>query len=277
MPSPLHEDAIAFLRQRGVPLSADGLNRAMNILAANGQLRPSYGGSPEMGGPMNDQVSVEALPPPTPRPDAVSVSPLPPPVQDFTPTVGMDPIAEQALQQDVAAEARHMRGGERLPPQKPQMQAQTAPQPQQATQVAEKESKDDDDPYNIGPTALAAGAAVGGGLGFHALRKHLQSQGNDQWVRANYAKMAESILGQGAAPDPSYQRVIQQLTTALRSGDLETAEAVAQNLLPEDQKALGRIFNNPPEALGRGPSTAKRAVDAGGRVVRALATRGRSR
>lgn len=46
---PLNEDAVAWLRSRGAPLSGQNLNRAMTILAENPSQRPSLGNA--VGGP----------------------------------------------------------------------------------------------------------------------------------------------------------------------------------------------------------------------------------
>ena len=46
MPAPLWEDAKNYLLMQGAPISTFNLNNAMNELAANPSLRPSYGGGP---------------------------------------------------------------------------------------------------------------------------------------------------------------------------------------------------------------------------------------
>ena len=54
MPAPLHEDAAQFIRSRGLPMTNDNLNRAMNQLTENPNLRPSYAGS--RGGQQGNQM-----------------------------------------------------------------------------------------------------------------------------------------------------------------------------------------------------------------------------
>lgn len=44
MPAPLHADAVAYLKQQGIPVNTQSLNRTMGLLNQQPDLRPSYAG-----------------------------------------------------------------------------------------------------------------------------------------------------------------------------------------------------------------------------------------
>lgn len=63
MPAPLHEDAVAYLKQNNMPINTQSLNRTMQLLGQRSDLRPSYSGaSGDMDIDMNNMSPIQSSP-----------------------------------------------------------------------------------------------------------------------------------------------------------------------------------------------------------------------
>lgn len=289
MPAPLNEDAAAYVQQRGAPLTADSLNRAMQILRDNPELRPSYGG---MGA-----VTQNADPS---QQQGVSSSRTPVEVRELSapgaigngngqsrpPIPTQRGAANSAAQSAALPQPSGMRGEQGQQPNRLDTHAQgnldseveALMQKTDAVPPAASTSAAPGTSSGPGVGTFVAAAGLGAALGAAAHKIMQQTRGDPAQLNQIATNVETAFAKDAKFYDPSARRQISAIAQAIRTGNVQQATQLMQQMTPDTQTKMLNMAN---AYLRQRPTTAGTKKTVGnlnkgvGSVAKAIASRGR--
>lgn len=242
MPAPLNQDAVAYLKQQGLPVTTQSLNRTMGLLNQQPNLRPSYAGQGTM------DIDVETMRP------TIQSSPLPP-LQSQSNTGGSFGQTFKAARKQLGAGKTFDWNGKKYTTDYKEEVGQQSNSPQQSSgdNIAEDSSVN---PY--AEAEMQEDLAMEKAGVDDIEQRQAADRGRGSLNRGNYSQVAQeddgmenllaAVLGGGAVAGGAalLGKKGQQHPRMMQQGDLNAPDKVSDAMTDED------LYGKKPQQMQKG-------------------------